>query len=154
MAGFFLRSVATNNGCNLWRYRHCHLGGYPARMRYALAAVILAVTTRAAVAAPPYEGSWAGSQANCSSPNDGNLRIVGKQYYEHEGTCSNGSTKGFKGTWALFLTCEGEGEQWKKVVTLEPMGLEPMGDKMRLGGDRGPVLQRCRKSARPPNWPQ
>ena len=67
-------------------------------MRYALAAVILVVTTHAAVAAPLYEGSWAGSQGNCSSPNDSNLRITGSRYFEHEGTCTIGSTKGHKGT--------------------------------------------------------
>lgn len=123
--------------------------GFLVRMRYALAAVIIAASVNATIAAQPYEGAWASSLEACSSPNDSNLRISGNRYFEHEGTCSIGSSKGFKGTWALFLTCEGEGEQWKKVVTLEPMG-----DKMRLGGDRGPVLRRCRKSVRPPNWPQ
>jgi hypothetical protein len=119
--------------------------------RHLLVALTLVLPTSAASAAEPYEGSWAASVADCSEPKDGNLRIIGKSYFEHEGSCSIASASKFGGAWKLNLSCEGEGEKWKKQVIV---GVH--GEELLLGAPVAKALKlvRCKKEARPSNWPR
>ncbi len=109
-------------------------------MRYALA---LAVSISAGVpahAAQPFEGSWAAQTADCGSDtSDSNIKIAGKKYITHESECLIKKYDQSKGSYALFLSCSGEGDKWNDAVVLVPQG-----NRMLVGGTSGRPMIRCR----------
>ncbi|MGT2478819.1 hypothetical protein ACU4GR_07970 (plasmid) [Methylobacterium oryzae CBMB20] len=109
-------------------------------MRYASAAAAIAfVMAGPALAAQPFEGSWAEQTANCGSDSDSNISISGRKYRTHETECSISKMDQSKGTYALFLSCSGEGEKWTDAVVLVPQG-----NRMLVGSTSGRPMIRCR----------
>lgn len=108
-------------------------------MKITTLTLLAATLTAPAHAAEPYEGSWAEQTANCSAPSDSNIRISGKMYYMHESACRITKANKSGGTYALFIACEGEGEEWTDAVILVPQG-----NRMLIGGTSGKPLLRCR----------
>lgn len=99
----------------------------------------------------PFEGAWAPSAKACADPTDGNIRITSGKYFEHEGSCSIVQAAKAGSVWTLSLSCEGEGEKWKKSVKLEPKGSGQL--EIVHTGAASSKLVRCKAEQRPPNWP-
>lgn len=108
-------------------------------MRYALAVALSVLIGAPAHAAQPFEGFWATQTADCGSDRDSNIKIVGKRYIAHESECLISKFDEAKGTYALFLSCSGEGEKWNDAVVLVPQG-----NRMLVGGTSGRPMIRCR----------
>ena len=75
----------------------------------------------------------------------GNIRIMSGSYFEHEGSCAINGRQRVGAGRRLSLACEGEGETWKKSVTVSATG-----DTLAMDGSR---LVRCKGRTQPPNWP-
>ena len=119
-------------------------------MRFILAAIALACCATAAVAKQPYEGAFAASYEACDKPDDGNMRISGSDYFEHEGRCKIRKTTTIDRGFKLTLECSGEGEKWKREVSLYPHG-----SVMEVGeNSKGRRVYKCEEEKRPPNWPR
>lgn len=130
--------------------RHIRHRSYSNRMRYALAVIALICCSTVAEAKQPYEGSFAGSTEACDKPDDGNIRISGSNYFEHEGSCKIRKTTKIDRGFKLDLECSGEGEKWRKQVSLYPHG-----SVMEVGeNNQGRRVYQCEEEKRPANWPR